>query len=231
MSRVLRAEAGREVLSSTERLMNGLLVEEEACFATMEAALGDLAAACWRRVEARNRTSGRKGVETTIGDLLPTMDQLVGAVLPAVGDLLATSRERTWVVLRRQLRAAESTISAQHAGLAGLAIRQAEPDVQVLERAWFDRARLDAGRSAARVRDEMGTQAALWAQNRETLPLLAVRWYEADLVKLPGALARGALWEMRVSMNAAARNASVALTNGLLLAGMSGWNQVVRRAG
>jgi hypothetical protein len=231
MSRVLRATAGREVLSSTERLMNGLLVEEEACFTAMESALSMVAAACWRRVEARNKASGRHGVEATIADLLPTTDQLVGAVLPPVGDLLATSRQRTWVALRRQLRAAESTISAQHAGLAGAAIRAVESDVQLLEREWFERARLDAGRAAVQVRDEMGTQAALWAMNRESLPLLAARWYDDELVRLPGSTARGAVWEMRVSMNAAARNASVALTNGLLLAGMSGWNQVVQRAG
>jgi hypothetical protein len=229
-ARVDRSVAGREVVSATERLMDGMLAQEEKCFRLMQDALGDLATAAWRRVEARARSAGRVGVEATILDLLPAVDQLVGVVMPPIGDLLALARERTLVVVRRQLRACESAISSEWSGMARRAVRAAEPETNALERVWYERALAAATRSSVVVREEMGNQAGIWASRKEQFPELRARWYSEDLVRLPGSSARGTLWDLRVSMNAEARNASVALTNGLILAGMQGWNQVAKSA-
>jgi hypothetical protein len=206
--------------------MDGMLREEERCFSAMSGGLDDLAGAVWPRVADTFRVGGRYAVEVSLDQLLPSWPELESAVMPHVGNLLATARERSLVVARRHLRACESSISQELGGIAQAAMKAATPEVATLERGWFDRASGGAMKGAFATVSAMRNQAGLWAGRGEPLELLRQRWYDAEVVRLPGSEPRGAVWMFRVWMNGEARNASVGLTNALLLAAMGAWNRV-----
>lgn len=224
--RIDRSEAGREVLSASERLMDGLLQQEHRCFARIAEGLAQLSQIVWLRTVAVHDVYGRRGLEARIAEVLPRDGEFDDVVMPPVGDLLAVARERTLTAARRQLRACETAVPTRFAGHSTRAMRYAKDQVAGLERHWFDTAREGMLRGAARTRLGMGEQSGIWASRGEDLAVLRTRWLDTELLKLPGSSSRGAVWEMRVWMNAEARKASVSFTNSLLLASMDAWNRV-----
>lgn len=226
VSRTRRQEAGIEIRSATDRLMDGLLIEENRCFSLIAGGMQTVADEVARRVRARYRAAGRRGVLGSIRDLVPSEQQVASQVLPPIGDLLATTRERTLVVVRRQLRACESSVSTTFTGVSATAAQAAAGQAPDLERDWYERAAAECVRSVRSVGSTLGEQAEVWASRNEPVEHLVARWTSLDVVRLPRSPARGAVWQVRVVMNEQARNASVAVTNGLLLAGMDSWNQI-----
>ena len=82
------------------------------------------------------------------------------------------------------------------------------------------------GAATAGVAAQMKQQADVWSvRPAESATELARRWCSEDLVRLPGAGGRGVLWQLRTVCNSEARAASVAVVNGLLIAGYQGWNR------
>jgi hypothetical protein len=224
-------EPGREVLSAAERLMDGMLAEEGRCFERIAAALLGLSSEVEKELRNLARAQGLQAVPPHVPDLLPDPVVVRAAVLPPIGDLLAMARDRTLVVVRRQLRAVEATTSARWRGTAERAAREAAAAATAQEQAWFDKAAEKLTASAVDTRQSMSDQALTWWSRKEPLDALVMRWCSPDPIGLPGSLTRGAVWAIRGAMTIAARNSSVALTNGLLLAGMTAWNSsVVARA-
>jgi hypothetical protein len=227
VTRVHRSDAGREVLSASQRLMDGLLVEERRCFAAIEQALRGVADDLETRVRRTAKQTGRASLIAGLAGLLPDDDVVRSAVMAPVGDLLAVTRERTLVVVRRQLKACESVVPARWDGVAGRAVAAAKAQSTQLEFNWFGRCWDGAAAGAGLTRLAMVGQTQTWWARGETTDELVQRLLSEELVRLPGAESRGAWWQLRGRCNAEARNASVGLTNGLLLAGMAAWNQTM----
>jgi hypothetical protein len=228
--RLSRTEAGRDVVSASERLMAGLLEVEERCFARMADGLSVVAEELEDRVRARERAGGAAAVNRGAQGLLPAVARFEELLLPAVGDMLGTVRERTLVAVRRQLGAAESTLARSWAGTAGRAAGVAKQSAGRLESHWYEKAEEGLGRAVQQARQDMLTQAAVWWTRREPVDLLVRRWCQLEPVHLVGAHSRGVVWLVRARMNAHARNAGVALANGLTLAGITGWNEVTQES-
>lgn len=227
MTRLSRTAAGRDVVSASERLMDGLLQVETECFTRMADGLGVVAEELEGRLLARERSGGATAVYRGREGLLPAARRFEDLLLPAVGTLLATTRERTLVVVRRQLGAAESTLSTSWAGTGGRAAKVAKESAARLESHWYDRAQAGLVASVGQAREDMLAQAGIWWTRKEPVGHLVRRWCQLEPLYLDGAHTRGVVWLVRAQMNAQARNASVALANGLVLAGIDGWNVTV----
>jgi len=228
-TRLDRSVAGRDVLSASERLLDGLLIEEHRCFEQLRAALAELAERVEARVRGLTKGAGRPAILLSVNEVLPNRVEVHELLLPPIGDLLAITRERTLVVAQRQLRACESVVAAKWEGTAARATAAVRAQSGQLESAWFIRAQLSIEQGMAVTAGSMVEQARIWwTRGDEPVGLLVTRWCDPEPVRLPGSEPRGALWGARPAVNAAARNASVALTNALLLAGMSGWNQITQ---
>lgn len=228
--RLSRTEAGRDVVSASERLMDDLLAEEDRCFTRMADGLAVIASDLAARLKARERTGGAGGVNRGVEGLLPTLPRFEELLLPPVGDLLATVRERTLVVVRRQLQAGEATLARNYAGIASRAATLAKQQGSRLESHWYQRAAEGLERTVLATRADLVAQADVWWTRKEPVDLLVQRWCQPDPVYLVGAHSRGAVWLVRHQMNAHARNSAVALANGLTLAGITGWNTQVDAA-
>lgn len=228
-SRLDRSEAGNEVLSASQRLMDGLLAEEHRCFARMAEHLQELADLVEARVRRLARGSGRPAILVHMQEVLPRPAEVETLLLPPIGDLLAVTRERTLVVARRQLRAVESVQADRWAGTASRAVSRTRVQAGELEEAWFTTAKLGVLDGMASTAAAMVEQARIWwSRGDEPVNLLVDRWCQVDGLRLPGAGSRGALWGVRATCNAEARTASVALTNALLLSAMAGWNEITQ---
>lgn len=226
MTRLSRSVAGRDVVSASERLMDGLLVEEEKCFARIADGLAVIAREVAGRLQARERTGGAGGVWRGREGLVPAAARFEELLLPAVGDLLATTRERTLVVVRRQMSAAESTLAGGWSGVGARASQVARGQADRLESHWYGRAEDGLARVLTRLRVDLLEQAGVWRQRQEPVDVLVRRWCQFEPLYVAGGHTRGVVWLVRAPMNAHARNASVALANGLILAGVEGWNVV-----
>lgn len=207
--------------------MAGLLEVELACFQRMADGLGVIAGELETRLLAREKSGGAGAVHRGREGLLPAPDRFQDLLLPAVGDLLATTRERTLVVVRRQLGAAESTLSTSWSGTAGRAAKVAKGEAARLESHWYAKAEEGLRASVLKAREDMLAQAGIWWTRKEPVGHLVRRWCQLEPLYLDGAHTRGVVWLVRAQMNAHARNASVALANGLVLAGIDGWNVTV----
>jgi hypothetical protein len=216
------------VVSASERLMAGLLVEEERCFTRMADGLAVIAEELEGRLRARERASGLESVYRGREGLLPSLARFEELLLPPVGDLLVTVRERTLVVVRRQLAAAESTLARTWAGTGARAHGVARQSAGRLETFWYGRAEEGLARTVAQCRQDLLAQTGLWWARRESMDHLVRRWCQLEPLYLVGAHSRGAVWLVRGRMNAHARNAGVAMANGLTLAGITGWNEVTQ---
>jgi hypothetical protein len=221
-ARAARAEAGREVLSATARLSDGLLVEERRCFAEIETRLGEFAVEVADMVRRSHRA--RTELWVNVDQVLPAANDLRDVVMPPIGDLLALTRERTLTVVRRQMKALGSTVPLSQVYLSAVGNGAARSQAPSLESAMYDQALAGYARAYLDTRLTMRAQAELWFGRDEPLDALVARWTAPGEVLLPGADTRGALWRLRPWMNAEARTASVSLTNALLLAAMGGWN-------
>jgi hypothetical protein len=205
--------------------MDGLLIEEHRAAEAIDAGLRGLAVTLTERVTTGGAT--RRKLRAAVPQLLPTADQVLDVAGPVVAHLLAVSRERTLPVIARQLRAYQRVVGAHAVGAAGRGVSAAEGVATELEGFYYAGACAAIGAATVGVGAQLIQQADMWAlRPLETPTDLARRWCSEDLVRLPGAPGRGVLWALRSICRAEARNASVAVVNGLLLAGMSGWNQV-----
>lgn len=226
--RLTRTEAGRDVVSASERLMTGLLEEEERCFTRMADGLAVIAGELEKRVRAREKSGGLDAVYRGREGLMPAVARFEELLLPPVGDLLGLVRERTLVVVRRQLAAAESTLARSWAGTGSRAHAVAKQSAGRLESHWYGKAEDGLLRTATQCRKDLLAQAGVWWTRKEPLDHLVRRWCQLEPLYLTGAHTRGVVWLVRAPMNAHARNASVALANGLTLAGIVGWNAVTQ---
>lgn len=226
MTRLSRSVAGRDVVSASERLMDGLLTEEEKCFVRIADGLAVIAREVADRLMAREKTGGAGGVWRGREGLLPAPDRFEELLLPPIGDLLATTRERTLVVVRRQMAAAESTLAVGWSGVGARATQVARGQAARLESHWYGRAEQGLARALTQMRADLLGQAGVWRTRREPVEHLVRRWCQLEPLYLTGSHSRGVVWLVRAPMNAQARNASVALANGLVLAGVEGWNTV-----
>lgn len=207
--------------------MAGLLEVELDCFTRMADGLDVIAEELGKRLVAREQSGGPAAVHRGREGLLPAVRRFEDLLLPAVGNLLATTRERTLVVVRRQLGAAESTLSTSWSGTAGRAHKVAKQEAARLESHWYGKAEEGLAKSVASARADMLAQAGIWWTRKEPVGHLVRRWCQLEPLYLDGAHTRGVVWLVRAQMNAHARNASVALANGLVLAGIDGWNVTV----
>jgi hypothetical protein len=223
-TRTHRPVAAREVISASERLMDGLLAEEQDCFRRLDRGVREVGQAVTDRVRARAKSVGRAELVRSVDDLLVTRALAGPLLMPAVGDLLAVTRTRSLEVVARQLRACASTVDLHWSFLAAGGVEAARVEAAVLERHWYDRAVDEMVSAGGVVRTEMLIQYRKWAQFEEPVTGLLDRWVSPEDVRLPGAGMRGSVWLFLARMMVAARTASVALTNGVLLAGMRGWN-------
>jgi hypothetical protein len=230
VTRLDRSEAGREILSSTERLSEGLAEQENQAFARIAAELRAAAGELEGRVRQTAAAGGRTQVWLSIDDVLPTIGAVGDALMPAVGDLLAVTRERTLVVVRRHMKACGESVPVRWAQLPSRGVAAAKAQAPALETEWYDKATADFRRAYLDSRAKMRDQAERWFGRDETVDQLVLRLTAENTVNLPGSEVRGAIWSMRGWMNIAARSASVALTNGLLLAAMGGWDEAAAGA-
>lgn len=230
MTRAVMATTGREVLSSAERLMDGMLIEEQRCYERIAVGLGLVATQVEHELADVVREVGLGGIPPRVPDLLPEPAMVAAVVLPPVGDLLATARERTLVVLRRQLRAIEASVDTRWLGTAGRAVKDTQAHGESQEEVWFGRTASKLSAAVVEARRLMADQALTWWSRHEQFDKLVARWCSPDPVSLPGSLTRGALWSIRGAMTFESRNAAVALTNGLLLQGYLSWNDAVAPA-
>lgn len=219
------------MVSATERLMDGLLAEEHVCFTGIASGVRLLAVDLARALANEAKRSGPTQLFVRSRQLLPDPETVEAAVMPPIGDLLAMTRERTLVVVRRQMKACQSAVSTSWDGLGAAGVATAKSQAMSLERSWYERARVGLQSASVAAFGEMTRQAEIWFARQEPVDALIARWtLETEIRNLSGAKTRGALWQIRVAMNAEARNASVAVTNGLLLAGMAGWNAAAASA-
>lgn len=228
--RMSRTEAGRDVVSASERLMAGLLAEEERCFARIADGLAVISEELEGRLRARDRSGGVDAVWRGREGLLPALGRFEELLLPPVGDLLGTVRERTLLVVRRQLTSAESTLSRSLSGVAGRAHTVAKKSSGRLESHWYGKAEDGLVATVATCREQMLEQVGVWRARHEPTEQLVRRWCQLDPLYVVGARSRGVVWLVRAPMAAHARNASVALANGLTLAGVMGWNAVTQES-
>jgi hypothetical protein len=204
--------------------MDGLLDREKDCFRKLDAGVAAMAEATANRVRARVRLRGKVEFSRSVDDLLVSRDDAEPELMPPVGDLLAVTRTRTLEVVARQLRACLSTVDAGWGFLARGGVEAARLDAAVLERHWYGRVSDSLSQVGAMVREDMREQYQRWAQFDEPVDALLRRWFDAEEVRLPGAGSKGAVWAFRTRLMVEARNASVALSNGIMLAGIRGWN-------
>lgn len=219
-----RPSAGREVVRLVQALMDGLLVEEQRAAEAIDAGLRGFAVTLAERVVAAGKTRSR--LRAAVPALLPTAEQVLDIAGPVVAHLLAVSRERTLPVIDRQLRAYQQVIGPHALGSVASGARAAEAVATELEGHYYAAACASIGAATAGVAAQMAQQAQVWAVSpAESGAELARRWCSEDLVRLRGAAGRGVLWQLRTVCTARAREASVAVVNGLLIAGYEGWNR------
>lgn len=219
-----RPSAVREVTGLVQALMDGLLVEENRAAVAVDAGLRGLAASLSERVLAAGVT--RRKLRVAVPRLLPTAGDILGIAGPVIAHLLAVSRERTLPVITRQLRAYQQVVGPHAVGATNRGTLAAQNVATELEGHYYAGACSAIGVATAGVAAQMAQQADVWAvRPAESAAELARRWCSEDLVRLPGAPGRGVLWQLRASCTAEARAASVAVVNGLLIAGYEGWNQ------
>ena len=225
MIRVHRSVAGREVLSSVERLMDGLLEEETRSVARITKGLTGVA----EQLEARLRTLGARGKVQVAANglsLLPTWPDLERIIEAPVGDLLAKTRRRTLETVSRQLKACEQSAADQWPGLAKRAGLSAQAVGPTLEREWLEQTLLGAGAHWRVAIGEAEHQLLTWMARGEPVDQLVARWCSSELTRLPGC-GRGFLWEYQPAVTELSRRASVATVSGLLMAGYEGWNRAI----
>lgn len=205
--------------------MDGLLVEENRAATAVDAGLRGYAASLSERVLAAGDT--RRKLRVAVPKLLPTAGDILGIAGPVVAHLLAVSRERTLPVISRQLRAYQQVVGPHAVGASSRGILAAQEVATELESHYYAAACAAIGVATVGVASRMQQQADVWAvRPAESAVELARRWCSEDLVRLPGASGRGVLWQLRSACTAEARAASVAVVNGLLIAGYEGWNRV-----
>ncbi|MFE2751574.1 hypothetical protein ACFXGA_06175 [Actinosynnema sp. NPDC059335] len=224
-----RTTAGREVVSSATRLMDGLLDAEHRAFDQLDAAVQRVADATRQRIV---KAAGVGRTRLLRADLLPDDDWLGELLLPPVSELTALARVRATTVVERQMRAVADLVGPHARDVAAAAVRHAR-DVAApeIERTVFAAAGEGMQRAAAGCRELIREQRRVWAARHEEPVALVARVCSAERVPLPGASARGAVWLLRTRMHAIARAASVETANGLLLAGMQGWNDAAQAQG
>ena len=225
-----RPSASREVTTAVKALMDGLLVEEHRTAETIDAGLRGYAVGLSERVLAAGTTKdgqpARRKMLTALPRLLPTAEDVLGSAGPRVAHLLAVSRERTIPVIARQLRAYQQVVGSHAIDSRDRGVLAAEQVSSELEGHYYAAACAAIGASAAGVAGQMQHQAGVWSVcSAESAAELARRWCSEDLVRLPGAPGRGVVWQLRAICVARAREASVSVVNGLLIAGYEGWNR------
>lgn len=219
-----RASAGRAVADQVKSLMDALLVEETRALATMTDGLRGIAIALTEQVTAA--ALSRRILINRIPGMLPTPERVLDVVTPALGHLLATTREQTIPVVRKQLRTCQQSIGPIAIPIADAAATAADTIAPDLESRYYAAACSAIGAAVAITAGRMQEQARIWALRPAESPTeLARRWCTEDRVNLPGAPGRGVIWQLQTAFAAESRAASVALTNGLLIAGYGGWNR------
>lgn len=226
-ARISNRVAGHDVVAASEELMDGLLGQEERCFQRMADGLAVIARELEDRLVARERQQGTRAVFTGVQGLLPAPARFEELLLPAVGDLLSTVRARTLATVAAQLRTVESSLAREWSGTAARAVAGARQQAARLETHWYGRVEVGLARSVSSTREVLVDQAQVWWSRKEPIGQLVRRWCSVDEVYLTGSRTRGAVWLVRSSMAAEARNSGVALVNGLTMAGMTAWNDAL----
>jgi hypothetical protein len=205
--------------------MDALLVEETYAASAITSGLRGIATALAERVIASGVTN-RIALRRAVPKLLPTSTQILTVVGPPISQLLAATREQTLPVIARQLRTCQQVIGPHAIPIAGAGVLAAEAIAPDLEARYFATACARIATEVTTVASMMKVQTDIWAVHPEETPTeLARRWTSEDLVRLAGAPGRGVLWTLRSRCIEEARAGSVAVTNGLLLAGYQGWSR------
>lgn len=221
-----RASAGRAVAEQVKALMDALLVEENRAITTMGDGIRGLTTALTEQITTIGGRNRKLLNPTTINRMLITPEQVLGIVSPTIGHLLAVTREQTLPVIRRQLRTCQQAIGRAAIPIADAALTDADTVAPDLEARYFAAACAAIGASTALTAGRQQEQARIWSLRApETAEHLARRWCTEDRANLPGVAGRGVLWQIHTNAAAEARAASVALVNGLLIAGYGGWNR------
>lgn len=220
-----RPSAARDVADASKALMDALLVEEHHAAATIESGLRGIAVSITERTIAAGRTT-RTALRRAVPRLVPTPEQVLVVVGPAISQLFATTRTETLPVIARQLRTCQQTVGPHAIPIAGAGILAAETIAPDLESRYYATACARVAVEVAVTAGRMTEQARIWAVHPEETPAdLARRWTSEDPVRLAGAPGRGVLWALRSRCVEEARAGSVAVVNGLLLAGYQGWSR------
>lgn len=220
-----RPSAGRDVADASKALMDALLIEEHRAATVIESGLRGVAVSLTERTVAAG-ASTRTALRRAVPKLLPTPEQILAIAGPAISQLLALTRGETLPVIARQLRTCQQTVGPHAIPVAGAGVLAAETIAPDLEARYYAtacaRIAVEVGITAGR----MTEQARVWAVHPEETPAdLARRWCSEDPVRLAGAPGRGVLWTLRSRCVEEARAGSVAVVNGLLLAGYQGWSR------
>lgn len=226
-----RPAAGREVADQVQALMDGLLVEEHRAGEALDAGVRGIANYLTERVHANGRGShelrgtARARLLAAVPGLLLTPEQVLDMAGPVVSNLLAVSRERVLPVITRQLRVCQRAVGSHALHVASAGVTAAESVAPELEGRYYAVACAAIGAAVAVTAGRMSEQARVWSRlPGEGSGELARRWCSEDPVRLPGCPGRGVVWVLRAECASKAREASVAVVNGLLLAGIAGWN-------
>jgi hypothetical protein len=223
-----RPSTSRQILDDTGILMDGLLVEENNAAMSIAAGLRGVTATLTERITAAaagNQRSPRANLSRKIPRLIPTPEQVINAVGPPIGHLLAVSREQVLPVIGRQLRACAGSVGPAATMAANAGVTAAQAAAGDLEARYYAAACAAIGAAVVANNTRLAEQARIWRLHPAEGPdELIRRWCSEDPVRLPGATGRGVLWTLRTAATARAREASISVVNGLLLAGYGGWN-------
>lgn len=210
----------RELITNSQRLMDGLLDVEESCFKLLDAGVQQTADATRERIVAASRLSRAQLLR---GDLVPDDRWLVAHLLPPVGQLIAVARERSTAMAGRQMATLVGHIGSHAAPTAQAAQHHTARVAPEIEQLVYTQATDALATAVAPVRAAVDEQRRTWAARHEPLDALVARCCTQDRVGLPGAT-RGVVWQLRPRLHALARAASVDTANALLMAGMQAWN-------
>lgn len=211
---------GGDVIAAATGMMDDLLEEEDRAFARLDEAVQRTADATRERVVAATQLSR---VNLARAALLPDDEWLGDLLLPPVSDLIALSREQAVRVVDKQMRLCAQRVGPHAAPVGRQAASTARAAAPEWERRVFATAADSMVHAAGKTRDAVTVQRRTWQARHEDTGKLIARLCSPDRVALPGA-GKGAVWQLAWRMHAVARSACVETSNGLLLAGMRGWN-------
>lgn len=211
----------RDLVATSQRLMDGLLDVEDSAFKLLDGGLQQVADATRERIHAAHHIGAPKLMRA---ELLPNDQWLAGLLLPPVGQLIAVARERSTATVGRQMG-----LLAEHVGPHALPTARAAKTAATsmapeVERVVYLQATDSLLTATAPVRAAVDEQRRVWAARHEPVDALIARICSQERVGLPGA-GRGVVWQLRARVHALARAASVDTCNAMLLAGMRSWNE------